>query len=94
MVRMAVARSLPAHIVQQHQVLPVAVSEGTLSLATPAIPSEQLQERLRSLTSLETEFILVPADNFRQLCRHLLGEQGGVTVPAPPKAKAKAMGTS
>jgi len=94
MVRMAVARSLPAHIVRQHQVLPVAVSEGILSLATPAIPSEQLQERLRSLTSLETEFILVPADNFRQLCQHLLGEQGGVTVPAAPKAQAKAMGAS
>lgn len=91
MVRMAVARSLPAHLVQQHQVLPVSVRDGVLSLATPVVPSEQLQEELRSLTALETDFILVPADNFRELCERLLGEQ---TTPAATPGKAKAMGAS
>lgn len=87
MVRMAVARSLPAHIVQEHQVLPVSVKEGVLSLATPAVPSDRLQEELRSLTSLETEFILVPTDNFKRLCEHLLGEQGRTSRPRAEAAK-------
>jgi hypothetical protein len=88
MVRMAVARSLPAHIVQEHQVLPVKVKEGVLSLATPTVPSDRLQEELRTLTSLETEFILVPADNFKRLCQHLLGEQGRQATPSGERVKA------
>lgn len=82
MLRMAVARSLPAQIVRAHQVLPVAVKEGVLRLATPAVPSDRLQQELRALTRLETEFILVPADNFQRLCEHVLGEGSGEGAPA------------
>jgi adsorption protein B len=75
MIRRAVARSLPVQVVKQHQVLPVWVKEGVMGLATPRPPTTELEAELQVLTSLNTEFVLVPADNFRALCEALLDEQ-------------------
>ncbi|MCC6590547.1 MAG: glycosyl transferase family protein [Bryobacterales bacterium] len=92
MVRQAVARALPAQIVAEHHVLPVAIEEGVLHVATTAVPTDAVQEEIRRLTSLNPEFVLVPADNFRMLCEHLLEANRRLEM-GQERGKAAAAGT-
>ena len=67
-----VARSLPARIIKEHQVLPVRVEFGNLVLASPDAPSLSVEQALRRYTGLTLQFHLVTLTNFEQLTRALL----------------------
>ena len=67
-----VVRSLPAHIVRQHQVVPIRVEQGQLVLAGPEAPPETLLLSLRPYTRLSVKFELVQRSTFdRILVEHL-----------------------
>jgi adsorption protein B len=67
-----VARSLPAVMARDLRMLAIAVEEGTLQLATPELPSDDAQERLRQFTRLNLSFTLVSQANYEELCKKLL----------------------
>jgi hypothetical protein len=90
MIRLAVARSLPAHLIEQYKVVPVGITRGVMRLASPEVPSDRLQRELKLLTQLETEFVLIPPDNFRMLCERLLWEH---TAAREEKAMAAGAGS-
>ncbi len=71
-VRRQVARSLPAHIVREWNVLPVKIEAGSLHLASPDLPTEELHEVLRRFTQLEIRVQLITPTNFRRLANELL----------------------
>ncbi len=71
-VRLDVARSLPAHVVREWNVLPVRIEAGSLHLASPDLPTEELREALRRFTRLEIKVEVVTPTNFRRLCEALL----------------------
>jgi len=67
-----VVRALPAHIVRQHQVVPIRVEGGQLVLAGPEAPPETLSLTLRPYTRLRVKFELVRRSTFdRILVEHL-----------------------
>jgi adsorption protein B len=68
----SVARALPAHLMRQWRVLPFRVAKGSLYLASPDPPTEELEGELRRFTHLEIRFHLVTPTNFRELERTLL----------------------
>jgi adsorption protein B len=68
----AVARSLPAHLVERWKVLPFRVASGNLFVASPELPSEKLERELRQHTRLEIRFHLVTPSDFRRLAEALL----------------------
>jgi len=55
-------RILPADFVKRHQVLPVAVRNGTLRVATAVPGNQRLIDDIRLLTGLEVEEETVPAE--------------------------------
>jgi len=67
-----VARSLPAGMARDLRMLAIAVEEGTLQLATPELPTDDAQERLRQFTRLNLSFTLVSQANYEELCKKLL----------------------
>jgi len=66
------ARALPAHVIRRWRVLPVRVAAGHLHLASPELPTDELQLELRKFTHLEIRFHLVTPSNFRELQQRLL----------------------
>jgi adsorption protein B len=68
----AVARAFPERVVREWQVLPFRVARGNLFVAGPNAPSPQLNDALRSLTSLEVKFHLVTPTDFENLTASLL----------------------
>ena len=71
-IRPQVARTLPARVIRQWQVLPFRIAEGQLYLASPNLPGDDLQRELRRFTHLEIRFLLVTPSNYKQLETALL----------------------
>ena len=62
-----VVRALPAHIVWQHQVVPIRVEGGDLVLAGPEAPPETLSLSLQPYTRLNVKFELVLRSTFERI---------------------------
>jgi adsorption protein B len=67
-----VARALPRRVVRDWRVLPFRISAGSMYLACPEIPSDDLTRALRSFTRLSLRFHLVTPANFEELAASLL----------------------
>jgi len=67
-----VARALPAKIVREWSVLPVRIEAGSLHLASPNFPTDELEQALRRHTRLQIRVQLVTPSNFRRLAETLL----------------------
>ncbi|MBS1984920.1 MAG: glycosyl transferase family protein [Bdellovibrionales bacterium] len=87
-IRSAVAHCLPAQIIAENQVFPVSMGEGVLRLASPTIPGDDLQALLNRVTTLETQFVLVPPANFEALCRHWIDKNEAADKPLLARAAA------
>jgi bacteriophage N4 adsorption protein B len=71
-VRQNIARSLPARVVREWNVLPVRIESGRLHLASPDIPTDALEAELRRFTRLDIKVQLVTPANFQRLADALL----------------------
>ena len=71
-VRRRVARSLPASVIREWNVLPVKIERGNLHVASSNLPTDELHAVLRSFTNLEIRVQLVTPANFRRLAEELL----------------------
>lgn len=71
-VRPNVARALPAQVIRSWRVLPVRVESGSLMVASPEVPTEEMQTDLRRFTSLDLQFQLITPGNFAELATELL----------------------
>ena len=71
-VPLRVARALPERIVREWRVLPFQVAEGSLLLASPDLPTPAMTAALRTFTSLEIRFHLLPLSEYKQLVDALL----------------------
>ena len=71
-VRPNVARSLPKHIVEQWKVVPFHIEEGSIFLASPQIPSDEMAAQIATFTRLEVRFHLMPHLEFQSLTSALL----------------------
>jgi adsorption protein B len=67
-----VARALPRHVVRDWRVLPYRIASGSIFLASPEIPSDELNHALRGFTRLSIRFQLVTPRNFTELMDALL----------------------
>jgi hypothetical protein len=67
-----VARALPRHVVRDWRVLPYRISSGSIFLASPEIPTDELNQVLRGFTRLSVRFQLVTPRNFEELTSALL----------------------
>ncbi len=67
-----VARALPRHVVRDWRVLPYRISSGSIFLASPEIPTDELNRVLRGFTRLSVRFQLVTPGNFEELTSALL----------------------
>jgi adsorption protein B len=67
-----IARSIPEHVIRRWRVLPFRVTDGTVLLATPELPSAGMTAAIRSFTSLEMRFHLVTPRRFEALQDALL----------------------
>jgi len=67
-----VARTLPRHVMREWKVVPVRISAGSLFLASPEIPTDELSNALRGFTRLEPHFQLVTPGNFAELAEAFL----------------------
>ncbi len=67
-----VARALPAAVIERWNVFPYRIEAGSLHLASPDLPSDELHEELRRLTRLDIRVELVTPSNFRVLSEELL----------------------
>jgi adsorption protein B len=67
-----VARSLPRHLIRIWHVLPFRISDGSLFLASPEIPSDELSRTLQGFTRMSLRFHLVTPHNFDELISELL----------------------
>jgi adsorption protein B len=67
-----IARSLPRDIVRTWKVLPYRIASGSMFLATPELPTDELNRTLRGFTQLDLRFHLVTPANFDQLTKVLL----------------------
>jgi type IV pilus assembly protein PilB len=67
-----VARSLPRHVVRDWRVLPYRIASGSIFLASPEIPTDELNRVLRGFTRLSIQFQLVTPANFEELTSALL----------------------
>jgi adsorption protein B len=61
------ARALPIHVVRNWRVLPFRIAEGSLHLATPEVPTDEMARDLRGFTGLDVRFQLVTIGNFEKL---------------------------
>ena len=71
-VRRELARSLPVRIARQFQVMPFALVNGELQLASPHVPPEECRKEIGRHTALNLRVVLVTQRNFQQLCDELL----------------------
>jgi bacteriophage N4 adsorption protein B len=72
LVKRNVARTLPLRIMREWKVVPVRISAGSLFLASPEIPTDELSNALRGFTRLEPHFQLVTPGNFLELAEAFL----------------------
>ena len=66
-VRREATRALPLHFARRWKILPFKVAEGSLFLATPVAPSDELREDLKRFTRLEVRYQLVSKQNYEAL---------------------------
>jgi bacteriophage N4 adsorption protein B len=71
-VRRAIARSLPARVAIELQLIPFKVDLGRLFVAGPEVPTAATRQKLQRFTSLEVEFHLVTPANYRELAKEFL----------------------
>ncbi len=71
-VSLQVARALPLHVVRDWRVLPYRIASGSIFLASPEIPTDELSRTLRGFTRLSIRFQLVTPQNFAELTAALL----------------------
>ncbi|MBV8817685.1 MAG: hypothetical protein JO022_04955 [Acidobacteriaceae bacterium] len=62
-----VSRALPRRVMREWQVLPFRAAGGTLLVASPEIPTDEMQATLRGFTRLTLRFRLITPGNFRRL---------------------------
>jgi len=67
-----VARGLPWDVIRAWRVLPFKVERGSLFVAGPELPTEEMQQDLKKYTSLEVRFQLITPANFAELTSSLL----------------------
>ena len=67
-----VTRALPADVSRKWKVLAFKIAAGQLFVACPNVPSEEMSETLRRISSLEIRFHLVTPANFEVLEREFL----------------------
>ena len=60
-----VARALPRHVVRDWRVLPFRIAAGSMFLASPEIPTDELSRTVSGFTRLALRFHLVTPSNFR-----------------------------
>lgn len=71
-VRPNVARGLPWDVIRDWRVMPFKVEMGSLFVAGPELPTEEMQRDLKKYTSLEVRFQLITPANFAELTSSLL----------------------
>ena len=71
-VSLPVTRSLPASFARKWRVLPFRVAAGELYVASPELPSDEMQQGLRHFSSLEPRFHLVTPAEFEELAAQFL----------------------
>ncbi len=59
-----ISRALPAHVIRDYHVLPFKVAAGSLFVAGPDLPNDDLHKALREFTRLEIRFELITQSNF------------------------------
>jgi hypothetical protein len=67
-----VARALPRRVVRDWRVLPFRIASGSMFLASPEIPTDDLTRILRGFTRLSLRFHLVTPRNFEELAATFL----------------------
>ncbi|MBV9772101.1 MAG: glycosyl transferase family protein [Bryobacterales bacterium] len=67
-----IARALPRRVMRDCRVLPFRISSGSMFLASPEIPTDELSRILRGFTRLSLRFHLVTPQNFDELAERLL----------------------
>ena len=67
-----IARALPRHVARYWQVLPFRIAAGSMYLASPEIPTDELSRTLSGFTRLALRFHLVTPSNFQELADSLL----------------------
>jgi adsorption protein B len=67
-----VAHTLPAHAIRRWRVLPFKVVDGSMLLATPEVPSNEMSAALREFTTLKMQFHLMTPTRFETLENALL----------------------
>lgn len=67
-----VARALPEPVMREWRVLPFKVSEGSLFLAGPDLPTPAMTAAMRSFTALEIRFHLMAPSEYKKLAGRLL----------------------
>ena len=71
----AVTRSFPAEMVRRWHSLPFQIAAGLLWVASPELPSDQMQDELHQFSSLEIQLQLVTPTEFQELAREYLPEE-------------------
>lgn len=71
-VRPAIARSLPLSVIRKWRIVPYRVELGSLYLASPEIPADELNAVLRAFTRMAPRFQLITPANFDELTHALL----------------------
>jgi adsorption protein B len=72
-----VTRALPADVSRKWKVLGFKVVAGQLFVAGPNVPSDEMNEELRQISSLEIRFHLVTPGNFETLVQQFLPPLSG-----------------
>jgi adsorption protein B len=72
-----ITRALPADVSRKWKVLGFKVVAGQLFVAGPNIPSDEMTEELRQISSLEIRFHLVTPGNFETLVQEFLPKLSG-----------------
>jgi adsorption protein B len=67
-----IARALPRHLIRDWRVLPFRIAAGSMFLASPDIPTDELSRTLGGFTRLGLRFHLVTPANFEELASSLL----------------------
>jgi len=67
-----VARALPKHVIRDWRVLPFRIAAGSMFLASPEIPTDELSRIVSGFTRLALRFHLVTPSNFQELADSLL----------------------
>jgi hypothetical protein len=71
-VDLAIARALPERAAREWKALPFQVAEGSLFVAGPEIPGEEMNQALNRFTALELRFHLLTPTEYETLVGALL----------------------